>query len=73
MSAIKLIIADENKSYTKSLTQYLTEECGQVFEVVCFTQSEILIEYLSRNETVDICLSIQGCSIKILAVGIVDL
>ena len=56
MSAIKLIIADENKSYTKSLTQYLTEECGQVFEVVCFTQPEILIEYLNRNEIVDILL-----------------
>lgn len=56
MSAIKLIIADENKSYTKGLAQYLLEECGQAFEVVCFTQAKILMEYLGKNEAVDILL-----------------
>lgn len=56
MSAIKLIIADENMSYTKGLAQYLQEECGQVFEVICFTQARLLIEYLNENISVDILL-----------------
>jgi cellulose biosynthesis protein BcsQ len=56
MSAIKLIIADENKSYTKGLAQYLLEECGQTFEVTCFTQARILMEYQSKSETADILL-----------------
>jgi cellulose biosynthesis protein BcsQ len=56
MSAIKLIIADENKSYTKGLAQYLLEECGQTFEVTCFTQARILLEYQSKSEKTDILL-----------------
>jgi cellulose biosynthesis protein BcsQ len=56
MSVIKLIIADENKSYTRGLAQYLLEECGQVFQVICFTQANILMEYLSKSEEVDILL-----------------
>jgi cellulose biosynthesis protein BcsQ len=56
MCAIKLIIADENKNYTKGLAQYLQEECGQVFEVICFTQGHLLLEYLNKSEAVDILL-----------------
>lgn len=56
MSSIKLIIADENKSYTKSLAKYLQEECGQAFEIICFTQRDILIEYFSKDESIDILL-----------------
>ena len=57
MSAIKLIIADENMSYTKGLAQYLQEECGQAFEVICFTQASILLDYLNKSEAVDILLA----------------
>lgn len=56
MSSIKLIIADENKHYMNGLAQYLIEECGQAFEVVCFTQAKILIEYLNKSKVVDILL-----------------
>lgn len=56
MSTIKLIIADENRNYTKYLAQYLMEESGQAFEVICFTQIKILMEYLGKSEAVDILL-----------------
>lgn len=56
MSAVKLIIADENMNYTKCLAQYLQEDCGQAFDVICFTQRSFLTEYLFKNESVDILL-----------------
>jgi cellulose biosynthesis protein BcsQ len=56
MSTIKLIIAEENQSYIKGLTLYLQEEYGQAFEIICFTQAEILIDYLSKHEAADILL-----------------
>ena len=56
MSTIKLIIADENQNYTKGLAEYLIEEYGQAFEVTCFTQVQILMNYLDKCEAADILL-----------------
>lgn len=56
MSAIKLIIADENSSYASGLTQYLQQEYGQAFEVACFTQKALLQEHINKCEAADILL-----------------
>jgi cellulose biosynthesis protein BcsQ len=53
---IRLIIADANHSYIKALATYLQIEHGQVIEVTCFTQSDVLQEYLLGNGPVDILL-----------------
>jgi cellulose biosynthesis protein BcsQ len=56
MRAIKLIIADEDRSYTKGLALYLQEEYGQAFEIGCYTQASILIDCLHEGEAADILL-----------------
>lgn len=56
MNNISIAIVDENKFYTKALSEYLQNEYGQVFDVSCFTSVESLKQYLNSGCDTDIML-----------------
>jgi cellulose biosynthesis protein BcsQ len=56
MSIIKLVIGDSNPSYGISLSQYLQDEYGQAFEILHFTQAQLLEEYLREHGDADLLL-----------------
>jgi len=49
VARIPLIVADSNKDYLDSLCDYLLSECSQTFEVISFSNSVYLEQYLAEQ------------------------
>lgn len=56
MRTISVVIADENQTYSKALSEYLQGEYGQAFDIYCFTSTKSLIEHLETKQQTDILL-----------------
>lgn len=56
MSSITLLIADDNEYYAKGLSEYISEEYKQTFEVGCFTNEAALTQQLEKSPQWDVLL-----------------